>query len=88
MRDKGVFSVFKRLMGNFDHILRKGAVCLIRIYQFLFQSMPRSCRYQPTCSEYSLAAFKKYSFLKAFALSCIRILKCNPLFPGGSDPLK
>jgi putative membrane protein insertion efficiency factor len=46
------------------------------------------CRFQPTCSEYSLQAFEKYGFLKGLYLSVLRILRCNPFFKGGYDPLK
>ncbi|MCH4891232.1 membrane protein insertion efficiency factor YidD [Acidaminobacter sp. JC074] len=46
------------------------------------------CRYAPTCSEYSLQAFEKYGFFKGLYLSVFRILRCNPLFKGGYDPLK
>lgn len=45
------------------------------------------CRYTPTCSEYGLECFKKFSFFKAFFLTIKRILKCNPLFKGGYDPV-
>lgn len=47
-----------------------------------------NCRYAPTCSEYSLQALEKYGFFKGLYLSVFRILRCNPLFKGGYDPLK
>ncbi|MDO5648980.1 MAG: membrane protein insertion efficiency factor YidD [Gallicola sp.] len=46
------------------------------------------CKYTPTCSEYSIEAFRKYSFPKALILSIWRILRCNPFSKGGYDPLK
>ena len=46
------------------------------------------CKFYPTCSEYSIQAFEKYSFFKGFFLSIKRILKCNPFNKGGYDPLK
>ncbi|MEC4683235.1 MAG: membrane protein insertion efficiency factor YidD [Nitrospirota bacterium] len=58
----------------------------IRFYQrFLSPLLPASCRFYPSCSEYSLLAFKKYPFHKAFLKSIGRILKCHPLHPGGVD---
>lgn len=48
---------------------------------------PSSCRFTPTCSTYSMQAFKKYGFFKALFLSIKRILKCHPFHPGGKDPL-
>ncbi|MEF3280127.1 MAG: membrane protein insertion efficiency factor YidD [Elusimicrobiota bacterium] len=49
---------------------------------------PVSCKYEPSCSEYSRQAFKKYNPIKAFYLSVSRIIRCNPFSKGGYDPLK
>lgn len=45
------------------------------------------CRFTPTCSSYSVEAYKKYNFFKATFLSVKRILRCNPFNKGGYDPL-
>lgn len=37
-----------------------------------------TCKFYPTCSEYSLQAFDKYGFFKGFYLTVIRISKCHP----------
>jgi len=47
-----------------------------------------SCRYYPTCSSYARMQFEHNNIFKAFFLSIIRILKCNPLFDGGFDYVK
>ena len=47
-----------------------------------------SCRYHPTCSSYARMQFEHNNIFKAFFLSIIRILKCNPLFDGGFDYVK
>lgn len=62
---------------------------LIRLYQKYISAntIPR-CRFTPTCSNYAIDAYKKYNFVKASLLVLIRILKCNPIFKGGYDPLK
>jgi putative membrane protein insertion efficiency factor len=61
---------------------------IIRFYQkYISAYTPARCRFYPTCSSYSLQAFEKYGFFKGFYLSVKRILKCNPLFKGGYDPL-
>ncbi|HEU0085533.1 MAG TPA: membrane protein insertion efficiency factor YidD [Candidatus Paceibacterota bacterium] len=38
----------------------------------------QSCKFYPTCSEYALQAFTKYSPGKATYLSIKRILRCHP----------
>ena len=58
---------------------------LIRLYQRLPHS--RSCRFIPTCSQYSYEAIAKYGILKGGFLSFKRILKCHPFTKGGYDPL-
>ncbi|MCD6435888.1 MAG: membrane protein insertion efficiency factor YidD, partial [Clostridiales bacterium] len=49
---------------------------------------PSTCRFYPTCSEYSLQALEKYGAKKGSYLSAKRILKCHPFNPGGNDLLE
>jgi putative membrane protein insertion efficiency factor len=62
-------------------------VFLIRLYQRSTGWMPPSCRYTPSCSHYTLQAIEKYGFLKGSWMGAKRILRCNPFFPGGHDPV-
>jgi len=69
--------------------MAKIMVWIIRFYRrFISPILPSTCRFYPTCSDYSLQAFEKYGFLKGGFLSAKRILKCNPFHPGGYDPLR
>jgi len=64
------------------HIL----IGIIKFYQrFISPLLPASCRFYPTCSQYSKEALEKYGVLKGGFLSVKRILKCNPFHPGGID---
>lgn len=45
------------------------------------------CRYYPTCSQYALEAVERFGVIKGSFLSVLRLLRCNPLFPGGYDPV-
>ncbi len=69
-------------------MLRKAALKAIRFYQRYISPLfgPR-CRYYPTCSHYTLEAIDRYGFLLGGAMGALRILRCNPLFPGGVDPV-
>ena len=62
---------------------------VIKIYQKAISPffLP-SCRFIPTCSEYSYQAVSKYGFFKGVILSIWRILRCNPFNNGGYDPVK
>lgn len=68
--------------------MKKLVLFLIRFYQkFISPIFPPSCRYNPTCSQYTFEAVQKYGVLKGLFLGIKRILRCNPFFPGGDDPV-
>ncbi|QIB27863.1 membrane protein insertion efficiency factor YidD [Caloranaerobacter azorensis] len=69
--------------------MKKLIITLIRWYQkFISPLKPRTCRFYPTCSEYSIKAIEKYGLIKGGFKSIKRIVRCNPLNPGGYDPLE
>tara|TARA_B100001057_G_scaffold478517_1_gene549057 strand:+ start:505 stop:744 length:240 start_codon:yes stop_codon:yes gene_type:complete len=62
---------------------------LIKLYKYLVSPMiGHSCRYLPTCSEYSIDALKTFGFFRGLSLSIKRILSCHPWADGGFDPVK
>ena len=64
------------------------SLVLIRIYQqTLSQVFPPSCRFIPTCSEYTYEAIQKYGFFRGGWLGAKRLAHCHPLNPGGYDPV-
>ena len=70
-------------MKIFTNILIK----LIKGYKFLISPLlGNSCRYLPTCSEYSIEALKTYGLFKGSYMSLKRIFSCHPIkFLGGGD---
>ena len=48
---------------------------------------PGACRFQPTCSEYAIAAVARHGVVFGAALALWRVLRCNPFGPGGFDPV-
>ena len=48
---------------------------------------PPKCRFYPTCSQYAKECYEKFNFVKASFLTTKRLLRCNPLFKGGYDPV-
>jgi len=47
-----------------------------------------SCRFTPTCSQYSYEAVEKYGIIRGGLLGLKRIIKCHPLSRGGYDPVR
>lgn len=68
--------------------MKKLIIKAIRFYQRKISPLflPR-CRYYPTCSQYALEAVERFGVIKGSILSVSRLLRCNPLFPGGYDPV-
>jgi hypothetical protein len=61
----------------------------ISAYKKLVSPLPRnSCRYHPSCSDYSMAAIEKYGPIKGLGIAVLRVLRCNQFFKGGFDPVK
>lgn len=70
-------------------MLTKMLKSLIVFYQrFVSPFKAPSCRFYPTCSQYSLQALEKYGPVKGVWLTAARLLRCHPFHPGGYDPVK
>jgi putative membrane protein insertion efficiency factor len=62
---------------------------LIKVYRrFVSPMLPPSCRFTPSCSEYTLEAIRKYGVLKGGINGAWRLLRCHPFSSGGYDPVK
>ena len=68
-------------------IFTKILINLIKTYKFIISPLlGNSCRYLPTCSEYSIEALKTNGLIKGSLMSFKRILSCHPIkFLGGGD---
>ena len=47
--------------------------------------LPASCKYHPSCSEYAIAALRRYGLVRGSVLAGWRLLRCNPWSHGGVD---
>jgi len=71
-------------------MIRRAILFLIRgVYQQASRRFwPRTCRYEPTCSEYAAQAIEKYGCVRGVGMGIWRILRCNPWSAGGEDPVR
>lgn len=67
----------------------KVIIAVIKGYQILLSPLfPPSCRFTPTCSEYTIEALKRYGVFKGLGMGLWRVLRCNPFSKGGYDPVR
>ncbi|HNR95426.1 MAG TPA: membrane protein insertion efficiency factor YidD [Anaerolineae bacterium] len=68
--------------------MKRLALALIRMYQrAISPSLPPSCRFIPSCSEYAYGAISRYGVLRGGWMAVERLSRCHPLNPGGYDPV-
>ena len=61
---------------------------LVRFYQLAISPYtPSSCRYEPSCSQYTIVALKKRGVIVGLWLSLKRIFSCHPWGGSGYDPV-
>ncbi len=68
--------------------MKRVALGLIRFYQItISQVMPHSCRFTPTCSQYTYESIARFGLFKGVWLGMKRLGRCHPFHPGGYDPV-
>ncbi len=68
--------------------MKQLALGAIRLYQrFISPALPPSCRYHPTCSQYTYEAVERYGLVRGGWMGFLRLLRCHPFAHGGYDPV-
>ena len=63
-------------------------IALVRGYRLLLSPwLGTSCRFEPTCSAYSLQALQTHGAAAGTYLTLRRLARCHPFCEGGHDPV-
>lgn len=68
--------------------MKRAFLAPIAVYRrWITPSLPRRCRYEPTCSAYATQSIRRFGVLRGGLLAAWRLLRCNPFSHGGFDPV-
>jgi putative membrane protein insertion efficiency factor len=79
-----------KFLSKISNLINFVILLFINLYQNLIRPFFKPlgcCRFSPTCSKYAEECFQKLPFWQAIPKSIWRVLRCNPLFEGGIDPV-
>ena len=63
-------------------------LALVWVYRFTISPwLGMNCRYQPTCSEYTMQALREHGAFRGSWLAAKRIGRCHPWGGHGYDPV-
>lgn len=67
---------------------QRALIGLVRGYRLLLSPwLGSSCRFEPTCSAYSLQALRNHGAAVGTYLTLHRLTRCHPFCAGGHDPV-
>jgi len=77
-----------RLLSAIYHLPQQALMGLVKAYRLLLSPwLGSSCRFEPTCSAYSLKALEQHGALAGTTLTLYRLVRCQPWCKGGHDPV-
>ncbi len=78
----------RRAARAFTRVPQKTLVAFVKGYRLLLSPwLGSSCRFEPTCSAYSLQALQQHGATKGTYLTLHRLARCHPWCSGGFDPV-
>lgn len=67
---------------------QRALMALVRGYRLLLSPwLGSSCRFEPTCSAYSLQALQTHGAAVGTYMTLHRLARCHPFCEGGHDPV-
>lgn len=69
-------------------MMQTALIGLVKAYRlFLSPWLGSACRFEPTCSAYSLQALQAHGAAAGTYLTLARLARCQPWCAGGHDPV-
>lgn len=69
-------------------MIKAGLIGLVKAYRLLLSPwLGSACRFEPSCSVYSIAALEKHGAAAGSYLTVCRLARCQPWCQGGVDPV-
>jgi putative membrane protein insertion efficiency factor len=69
-------------------MMQRLLIGLVKAYRLLLSPwLGQSCRFEPTCSIYAIAALEQHGAARGSYLTLRRIARCQPWCQGGHDPV-
>jgi len=66
----------------------RAALLLLRVYKILVSPLfAGSCRFMPSCSDYTAEAIGRYGVIRGSWLGLRRLARCQPFGSHGYDPV-
>lgn len=87
VNDNDVVHKSAKTISFFENILKFISIFIMLIYRTIGTlHIGGGCRFEPSCSEYALTCYNRFSFLKATHLTFKRLMSCRPFGKMGYDP--
>ena len=68
--------------------MKRILLAVLRFYRrYISPALPPSCRFTPTCSQYTYEAIERFGAAKGAWMGLKRLSRCHPFNPGGYDPV-
>jgi putative membrane protein insertion efficiency factor len=81
-------SLLRSGVHTLSRLPQKILVTLVKAYRLLLSpALGSSCRFEPSCSAYSLQALQQLGAVKGSYLTLYRLARCHPWCNGGYDPV-
>ncbi len=83
-----ILNIAKSFINLILQPISNGLYYCVKFYRlFISPFFPKSCRFEPSCSQFALDCLKKHNLFKALYFISRRILKCHPYGSKGYDPV-